>query len=320
MGKRKINDNYESDIKCESKDIIRLRKYLRKSKKINFLTLSRRFSKIGNLFYFLCDFLKSDNCLVTELDLENNNIDSKKMKYLGESLIVNKLITKLFLGYNSQIGPEGIKYLSESLKVNTSINNLKLGFTEMGNEGAKYLSEALKENNSMKKLDLSLNNIESEGMRYLIDSLNVNTSITNLNLGLNQIDSKGIKYLKETLKNNSIMRLCLNHNNFDHNGIIDLSQFLRNNTSITKLDLRKNYIYPKVLSKTIKHLEDSLMLNTSIIKLKLDDEYVKRDSAEKNKKISINKKQINNYLTRNREIRDRKQNSFIQLLSILSKL
>ena len=74
------------------------------------------------------------------------------LKYVINSIFSHPFFLNIPIG--NQIGSKGMKYLSESLKSNNSIQTLHLYNNNIGSEGMKYLSESLKSNNSIQTLGL----------------------------------------------------------------------------------------------------------------------------------------------------------------------
>ena len=167
---------------------------------------------------YLSEALKSENCKLTELNLESNEITGQEVEYLSEALkSENCKLTELNLGYNG-ITDQGVKYLSEALKSeNCKLTELNLSYTGITDQDVKYLSEALKsENCKLTELYLIGNNeITDAGGKYLSEALkSENCKLTELYLGDNEITDAGVKYLSEALKseNCKLTELYLGNN------------------------------------------------------------------------------------------------------------
>ena len=137
-------------------------------------TYKETFSDAGIIIFSDC--LKEDSS-TQELDLENQGINSDRVKILAESLAVNTTVKKLVISRN-----------------------------KLYNNGAATISTYLKNNSSIQELDISYNHITSEGATKIAKFILVNKTIHTLNL------KQGIR-VDDRLLFNMIILTAVHYNN-----------------------------------------------------------------------------------------------------------
>ena len=156
--------------------------------------------------------------------------------------------------YGNAIGTDGAKALAELLTTNTSITKLDLGNNRITTEGIKALVEAIKSNNSITSLNLNSNSIDDEGAKSLAELIQTSATVVKINLAGNKITAKGAKYLAEAIKANPHTKLA----------ILNLSH-----CSIGE-DIYNKY---NNSNSGFEALADAMEMNSSIIELKVNDNY-----------------------------------------------
>ena len=127
-------------------------------------------------------------------------------KAIADALKTNTTLTEINLN-NNNIEDEGVKVIAEMLKNNNTLRILILEDNEFGVEGAKAIAEALKENRSLIKLNIQQNlTLGNEGIKLLADALKTNTTLKEINLRSTGFDNEGAIFLVEALKINKTLR------------------------------------------------------------------------------------------------------------------
>jgi Ran GTPase-activating protein (RanGAP) involved in mRNA processing and transport len=252
---------------------------------------------------YLMKVLK-ENTSIQTIKFIGNGITDKGIEYLNKGLIKNTSIKEIKLKNNTVTG-EDIKYFNGVLNVNTSIKKITLVSFSFKDEQIISFLKSLENNTSLTCLKLKTF-IEKKGVICLSKALKKNTSITSLILTRSKIGEEEMRYLSKAFeKNTSIKHIKLNDNFIGDKGMKYLSEALEKNTSITSIKLKGNM---SITEKGIKHLGKAMMKNDYIIKISMDQS------------VYFPKYGITDKLKRNQKEREVKKNSFIQLLSILSKL
>ena len=121
------------------------------------------------IFEYINEALKSENCKLTELNLQANGVTDQGAKYLTDAFrSENCKLTKLSLDGN-EVTDQGAKYLSDTLKSeNCKLTELSLVYNKVTDLGFEYLSEALKsENCKLTELNVRNNKVTDQGAKYL---------------------------------------------------------------------------------------------------------------------------------------------------------
>ncbi|WP_425364487.1 hypothetical protein [Candidatus Tisiphia endosymbiont of Mystacides longicornis] len=138
---------------------------------------------------------------ITNLELNNKQIDDAKAKELAEALKDNHSITNLYI-QNNQIGDAGVQAIAEALKTNHTITQLYLRNNQIGDAGAQALAEALKVNKAITHFYIDSNPIGPVGVRYLADALKINKSIISFGTVFNNIGDIVKKEIETALQIN----------------------------------------------------------------------------------------------------------------------
>ena len=112
---------------------------------------------------YACDFIKT-NINIIKFYLFDCKIDVFGSKILSKGLSSNSSI-KILLIQNNMINDQGVKYICESLKLNKyyCLSELNSEHNNITSIGAKYISQFLVINNSVEKLILTNNKIDISG-------------------------------------------------------------------------------------------------------------------------------------------------------------
>ena len=118
-------------------------------------------------------FLLLDECQLTILELQSNQIDDECLQELITGMKVNQTLSYLEIGYNKINTISGI-LLGEYLKNNTTLSTLNIKQNYLFNEGCGKILEGLAENNNsnLRSLNLIGNSIDDKvysSIKNLID-------------------------------------------------------------------------------------------------------------------------------------------------------
>ena len=118
-------------------------------------------------------FLILDECQLTILELQSNQIDDECLQELITGMKVNQTLSYLEIGYNKINTISGI-LLGEYLKNNTTLSTLNIKQNYLFNEGCGKILEGLAENNNsnLRSLNLIGNSIDDKvysSIKNLID-------------------------------------------------------------------------------------------------------------------------------------------------------
>ncbi|XP_060734434.1 uncharacterized protein LOC132851511 isoform X12 [Tachysurus vachellii] len=219
----------------------------------------------------LCDLLKTSNCSLEKLKINNCNLTQtqcgdlakalesnsssplKELELRGNNSVSDWNIFSYFLGNpNSKLilrilSPETEKvcdYLTEFLGINPLLQReLDLSGKISGDSGVKQLSVLLKDPQCRtEKLQLSECNLTEKGCSALLTALrSEHSTLKELNLSKNRIQDSGVKLLSEDLKKKhcKLETLRLMDNNIREEGYTVLSEALKS-SHLIELDLRGN--------------------------------------------------------------------------------
>jgi Ran GTPase-activating protein (RanGAP) involved in mRNA processing and transport len=199
-------------------------------------TLDLSGNKIGNGgAKYLAETLKT-NTTLTELDLDNNEIDAEGATRLAQELPYSQ-VRDLDLRFNS-IGAEGAKEIGQVLN-RSRVHLLRLSDNNIGAEGAIGLSLGLP-GSYMKILYFSNSNIGAEGAIKLGLTL-PDSQIEFLDLTGNGIGPKGATGLAQGFPGSQVRTLHLEGNGINDEGAKEIGPVL-NRSQVHLLDLSNNGI------------------------------------------------------------------------------
>ncbi|KAH9527428.1 hypothetical protein DERF_001442 [Dermatophagoides farinae] len=123
--------------------------------------------------------LMSQNIGILILNLSNNQLSSRAMNRLAQTLSQCRSLIGLDLSYNS-LGDEGVLILKEGLLQSKTLKYLNLSSTYITNEGAIAIADIIRNNSILTTIDLSLNDIGLDGVIALRDAIRMNKHIIRL--------------------------------------------------------------------------------------------------------------------------------------------
>ncbi|GBG93245.1 hypothetical protein CBR_g61650 [Chara braunii] len=192
--------------------------------------------------------MASLNAMASELrakkvaDLNGRNLGDEGVKYLAESLALNRVAARVDLSSNG-IGADGFKALAFALSENDFLEHLNVSGNRAADDGAMELAKALEKHRAIQHVDMSSNNIGNDGAIALAEVLKKSTSITTLELNNNEIDYDGFVAIAGALAvNTSLRALHLNGNYAGSLGAAALAKGLAENKSLKELHLNGNSI------------------------------------------------------------------------------
>jgi len=156
---------------------------------------------------------QAPNEFLTDLHLENNQIDDAALQALAESL-PNLPKLKVVHLQNNKIGDKGVKSFVDAL-ANTpnSIPSLNLSHNHVTEAGALDIANCLKASKTITSVHLAHNEISDAGAEALASALLDNASVEDLDLSNNHIGNKGaLAFQKVTQNNKTIQTINLSGN------------------------------------------------------------------------------------------------------------
>ena len=192
----------------------------------------------GRAIDMLATFLRTENCVLTELELDGADVDDAEIRdlvralegnaslralslsgnFLGgaaeklahcapadrgafavaRALEVNGTLTKLDLSWN-QLGAQSGALIGGALIANRCLEWFSLAFNCVGDDGAMAVGRALDGNGTLCHVDLSSNNVRNRGAQVVAEGLRENTRLAYLTLAGNPVGSLGGRALLASL-------------------------------------------------------------------------------------------------------------------------
>ncbi|XP_015766765.1 PREDICTED: nucleotide-binding oligomerization domain-containing protein 2-like [Acropora digitifera] len=183
------------------------------------------------------------NCVLTHLDLADNDIGDEAVVALGKALESNTSLTFLDLSIDpdwcEKIGPSGASALAKALMKNSTLKCLVLASNSIEDSGAREFANALRTNSSLTQLDLFENDIGRLGTKEICEALQSNHVMTDLILSCNTIDDSGVEALAKALQSpaTQLSGLHLLECEITSLGVKALAGALQTNRSLTHLNL-----------------------------------------------------------------------------------
>jgi Leucine-rich repeat (LRR) protein len=187
------------------------------------------------------------NCRITTLKLERCNIDWK-MQELKEVLYQCPELNKLELsGNNFTDGSlvDALMQCSVSPHTNSAVCgliSLNLECCNIGNYGAARFANALSEFSALSCLNLKGNFIGVEGAKVLAGVLGQCKALTSLKLGSNEISNGAINIIKNLPQCSTLTELDLSRNYIDCTFTVDIARNLPQCVALAHFDLSCNFI------------------------------------------------------------------------------
>lgn len=148
-------------------------------------------------------FLLSENCKLTVLELQSNQIDDESMKELIKGLQKNKTISLLELGWNKLTKVSG-ELLADYLKTNKTLNTLNIKQNYLNNEGCSKIIDSISENeeSQIKSLNLIGNSIDDKiysNIKNLVEAKNKSLERVGIQIILdcNVISNEGVEKIEK---------------------------------------------------------------------------------------------------------------------------
>ncbi len=190
----------------------------------------------------LASVLKEKDCILSELNLNGNNITCKGAESLSEALRTNITLGRLDLSHN-QIAQRGAECLCLALRDNRALQILMLHWNIFGREAGKYFGEVLKQNHVLRVLSLRCVQLGDEGMKDLAEGLRQNRSLENLDIGVNDLGPASGEYLGRAMKENrALLKLFLPYNKLGPLGTSAFCNGLKDNKTLLGLDINSNEV------------------------------------------------------------------------------
>lgn len=215
------------------------------------------------------------NTYITELDLQDNNIDEDGMKLIAKTLSENLFINHLDISMNT-INNAGLEELLKSLTTNKYVTHLNMSQTGLKDRHADMVSNFIKENGAIKMLILNKNEFSVTGGTSIGNALAINNTISHLDLSWNHIRYAGATAIGQALKlNSSLITINIAWNGFADNGAEAIAKALLTNDSLQELDVS----YNRISDKGSTALADSLKVNKAIRVLRMNWNAIRSDGV-----------------------------------------
>jgi len=175
-----------------------------------------------------------------KLDLQEVDIENKKLPAIMKALQVNKTLENLTIGICEG---DNLKDLSEAVKVNDSIK--KFSLLGNGMTSIKDLNDALKTNTRLQYLKLAHVIIKDNEAKAISEMLKVNKRLVQLDLYCCKLKNIEVHLISQSLRdggNNTLKTLNLEHNGITDSGAESIGDMLGSNKSLITLDLGANQI------------------------------------------------------------------------------
>ena len=188
----------------------------------------------------ICNALKKIRTLRI-LSLCNNGISDDAADELSAVITQNVLLEDLLLS-NNQLHSTEIKLIAESLSKLIKLRKLDLFNNNIGKEGANSLAIVIRNSTGLQDLFLSGNNLETSGALEICNALSHINSLHVLTLSNNNISDEVTSQLIEVLNNNHLYALLIGGNGLEC-GSLKIAQVIENdNIAMQLLDFSNNNI------------------------------------------------------------------------------
>merc|ERR1712218_4459 len=124
--------------------------------------------------------------------------------------------------------------LANLLIINSTVKKLKLSQNNITDLGANALAEAIKQNSSLTKLNLKRNSIENNGAEKIGKALKKNRTLTKISIN-------GTIPIKK-FRDGHTKFLDLSNQRYKDSDAIIIASMIVGNSTLTKLNLKNNYI------------------------------------------------------------------------------
>jgi hypothetical protein len=158
------------------------------------------------------DTVKNNRAIVLDLSSQEN-LGLDDMAAFAKAMEHNHSVTELDLSEN-EINKKALKYLVASLRANTTLRILRLNDVGIGNVEAGLLAELLKKNQTLEELHLEDNEIGDKGLQELGKALKVNHGLSILTLRGNSFGDKPPRAFADGLKENRTLTCVDLSNNY----------------------------------------------------------------------------------------------------------
>lgn len=209
-----------------------------------------------------------------ELDLYDSGLTAECLITISKILSLNKSISKLNLGYNTEAFDNyvNVSTFSQSTSENSHLQHLILSENESlsQSECLRQLCEGLKKNHSLLSLDLAGLNLQDPGIISLSQNLLQDCTFTCLNLSNNEIQDPGLEYLCRNFPVN-LSVLDLSYNNFSNTcSVLALGQMLKDTKCLRKLNISHSFELNDFSEDLANLFCDCIMKNDSLASLKCE--------------------------------------------------
>lgn len=209
-----------------------------------------------------------------ELDLYDTGFTSECLITLSKILSLNKNISTLNLGYNSEAFENYVNVSTFALSIseNSYIQYLVLSENESlsNSDSLIQLSEGLKKNQSLLSLDLAGISLQDSGIILLANSLLQNCTFASLNISNNEIQDPGLEHFCRHFPGN-LTSVDLSYNNFAYsNSVLALGKLLKDTKSLRKLNISHSFELNDFSEDLADLFCDCIMKNDSLAKFKCE--------------------------------------------------
>ena len=181
----------------------------------------------------------ADNSILTELDLSMIEITPENIRVIGLGLARNKILRDLNLS-NNNIQSKGMINLVPNL-VRSQLQTVKLNGNHLQDDCGPMFATFIRDNVTIQSVDISNNLFTAKFINTIQNALCKCETIKELNLSKNPLTGRGASHFNKILQyNNTLTVLSLQACKIDVNGVAQLAEGLAMNTSLQSLSLSNN--------------------------------------------------------------------------------
>ncbi len=231
------------DLSNNNKNNIFLIKNILNIKNLTYLSLQNDCIN-DNDISIICNYIIDFNIInLKKLKLISNRITSIGCESMNKMLKLNKSINEINLAGNN-IESKGVNYICESLiKDNHTVLYLMFNYTNLNDNCVDTIRQMLLKNKNLLNLSLMSNNLSNKGIDIILSTLRINNTLKILSIGDNKCDDKAYKNLSSYLKfNNSLLQLEIKTNNITYLTINNIAKSFIVNKNLININFVNNNI------------------------------------------------------------------------------
>ena len=229
------------------------------------------------------------NCtLLEELDVSNNNLQSKSAVKIAIALQNISTLTKLYIS-NSNVTNEAVDGLAAVIYKNIKLQEFDISKNNLQSKGAIKIAKALQNVSTLTMLNMSKNNITDEAIDDIIGIVYHNAQLQQLNIGFNGFALNGIARITVALRKGTDLRaLQIENNKINDTDKHSTAQTISLNAKLESFNCSDNNFSTGCILEIIKALQNiSTLTKLYISNSNVTDEAVDGLAAVVNKNIKL---------------------------------